>query len=73
MVHIPFNDKCQNNDTNCHWKLPLSSCLPTDISVVYTALFNVKKMLDNIGQDVMKGFTHLVKKHNGKLFHNWIE
>ena len=49
---------------------------PTDISVVYTVLVNIKKMLNNVGQDPAiitcdeEIYTHLVKKHNGKLFHN---
>ena len=52
MVHIPFNDKCQNNDTyivigNCR-SVPAS---PTDISVVYTVLVNIKKMFSSTGQD----------------------
>ena len=49
---------------------------PADIStVVCTVLVNIKKMLNNIGQDPAvitceEGFIHLVKKHNDKLLHN---
>ena len=51
MVHTPFSDKCQNNDTHSHWKLPFSSCLPNGYQCSYIVLVNIKKMLNNIGQD----------------------